>query len=199
MKERILEGALDLFSRYGQSKVRMEEIAAYINISKKTIYNHYKNKTTLFEEAVQYYTTALVSRMQEIMDDDSKDFAAKFHEFLSYSYLELGRKDSPFFEDMHMYNKRLEDAPIPYVQKKLAGFISSFIDTAKEEGNISKDIETVNTTYVFLNVMRGITSWDFRDRLPLSRVEILRSTIKIILEGLLTDKGRQVLGESLDE
>ncbi|MBN2509409.1 MAG: TetR/AcrR family transcriptional regulator [Spirochaetales bacterium] len=199
MKDRILEGALDLYSRYGQSRVSMEEIAAYLNISKKTIYNHYKNKTALFHEALNYYARRLVDEMQNIINDTEHGFAERLHGFLTHSYMELGRKDPRFFEDLRQFNEGLEDSPLLFVRSRMAEIITVFIDSAKEEGIISGDIHTQNTTYVFLTIMNGIISWDLRDQMPISRVEILKSTIKIALEGLLTDKGREILKETLDE
>ena len=199
MKERILDGAMDLYSRYGQNRVSMEEIAAYLNISKKTIYNHFKNKTALFQEAVNYYFRRLVDDMQAHINDTEKGFADRLHGFLTHSYMELGKKDSRFFEDLRVFNEGLEDSPLLFVRKRIAGIITAFIDSAKEEGIIEKDINTLNVTYVFLTIMNGIILWDVRDHLPVSRVEILKSTIKITLEGLLTEKGRDILKETLDD
>ncbi|MCB4806870.1 TetR/AcrR family transcriptional regulator [Tamlana sp. 62-3] len=52
MKEKILHTACDLFLNYGFKSVTMDEIANAQGISKKTIYQYFKNKTVLVEESV---------------------------------------------------------------------------------------------------------------------------------------------------
>lgn len=49
MKETILEKANEMFLTIGFKSVTMDDIAAELGISKKTIYQHYANKTELVE------------------------------------------------------------------------------------------------------------------------------------------------------
>ena len=51
MREKILLTATDLFLSLGFKSVTMDDIANNIGISKKTIYQHFENKTKLVEAA----------------------------------------------------------------------------------------------------------------------------------------------------
>ncbi|HXB28487.1 MAG TPA: TetR/AcrR family transcriptional regulator [Puia sp.] len=51
-KERILEKAHDLFMQYGIRSITMDEIAAQLGISKKTIYQFFTDKDTMVEAVV---------------------------------------------------------------------------------------------------------------------------------------------------
>src|SRR5580765_6284497 len=51
-KERILEKATDLFMRYGIRSITMDEIAAQLGISKKTIYQFFTDKDAMVEAVV---------------------------------------------------------------------------------------------------------------------------------------------------
>jgi len=51
-KERILEKATDLFMRYGIRSITMDEIAAQLGISKKTIYQYFTDKDAMVEAVV---------------------------------------------------------------------------------------------------------------------------------------------------
>jgi AcrR family transcriptional regulator len=44
MKEKILKGAEELFFKYGIKNITMDEIARHLGMSKKTIYQYYKDK-----------------------------------------------------------------------------------------------------------------------------------------------------------
>src|SRR4030088_2070262 len=52
VKERILEKATDLFMRYGIRSITMDEIAAQLAISKKTIYQFFTDKDAMVEAVV---------------------------------------------------------------------------------------------------------------------------------------------------
>jgi AcrR family transcriptional regulator len=51
-KERILEKATDLFMRYGIRSITMDEIAAQLGMSKKTIYQFFTDKDAMIEAVV---------------------------------------------------------------------------------------------------------------------------------------------------
>src|SRR6266851_1220112 len=51
-KERILEKATQLFMRYGIRSITMDEIAAQLGISKKTIYQFFTDKDAMVEAVV---------------------------------------------------------------------------------------------------------------------------------------------------
>jgi len=44
MKEKILKGAEDLFFKYGIKNITMDEVAKHLGMSKKTIYEYFKDK-----------------------------------------------------------------------------------------------------------------------------------------------------------
>ena len=52
----ILEVAAELFKKFGIRSISMDEIAAELGMSKKTIYQYVENKTDLVEKVLQYYT-----------------------------------------------------------------------------------------------------------------------------------------------
>jgi len=56
-KERILEKAGELFMRYGIRSITMDEIAAQLGISKKTIYQFFTDKDAMVEAVVNEETT----------------------------------------------------------------------------------------------------------------------------------------------
>jgi len=53
MKEKIIAKATDLFLKLGFKSVTMDDIAAEMGISKKTIYKYFGNKEILIEESVE--------------------------------------------------------------------------------------------------------------------------------------------------
>ncbi|WP_025765152.1 TetR/AcrR family transcriptional regulator [Dyadobacter tibetensis] len=52
MKERIVKSSLSLFWRYGIKSVTMDDIAKELGISKRTIYQHFKDKNEIVETVI---------------------------------------------------------------------------------------------------------------------------------------------------
>ena len=54
MREKIVHHAVEMFLNYGFKSVTMDDIANALGISKKTIYQHFDNKTKLVEATVMH-------------------------------------------------------------------------------------------------------------------------------------------------
>lgn len=65
MKERILETALRLFSTYGIKSITMQDIARECGISKKTVYEHFSDKTDLVDAVVAFMTGTHCHKLEE--------------------------------------------------------------------------------------------------------------------------------------
>lgn len=53
-KEHIIEFAAEKFTQFGSKRFTMDELAALLGISKKTIYKHFSSKEDLVVASVQY-------------------------------------------------------------------------------------------------------------------------------------------------
>ena len=52
-KQRILNVALDLFSQKGFSAVSVRDICKVVDIKESSVYYHFKNKQSIFDELLQ--------------------------------------------------------------------------------------------------------------------------------------------------
>lgn len=72
MKDRIQQKANDLFRRYGVKSITMDEIAAHLGASKKTIYQYFSDKDELVEAVVKE-TIAFSQKTCDENRDTSRD------------------------------------------------------------------------------------------------------------------------------
>jgi AcrR family transcriptional regulator len=63
-RERILETAYQLFYERGFTRISMDEIAARAGITKRTLYNHFDSKDTLFGEMLKRQSALAVERIR---------------------------------------------------------------------------------------------------------------------------------------
>jgi TetR/AcrR family transcriptional regulator, fatty acid metabolism regulator protein len=68
-RERIMDAALDIFSRKGYYDTRMDEIVEEASTSKGSIYFHFPNKEKLFLALVDQFADLLERRVQENIAD----------------------------------------------------------------------------------------------------------------------------------
>ena len=197
MRNRIIQGAAELFTRFGYAKVRMEEIAERLGISKKTIYNHFTSKETLFNSLIEIMVERITSEMDRITNDLSLPFQEKLNRILEHAYHEIGMKDSAFFKDLNRYHEGLESRPIVLLRESTLEVITRLIKQAEEEEIIAVSIPRHRLALVFQNIVEGVTTQKHREETSVSRVQVLKDSIKVTLEGVLTPRGRDLLTDSV--
>ena len=70
-KSRIMETALDLFSRNGLNKTSSNEIAKKAGVSIGTFYSYFENKKTLFLEILKEHLDNFITGIYTLQTDDS--------------------------------------------------------------------------------------------------------------------------------
>ncbi|MBP6870503.1 MAG: helix-turn-helix transcriptional regulator [Bacteroidales bacterium] len=66
--ERIILKSIELFTRYGIRLVTMDQIAEEVGMSKRTIYELFKNKDTLVMECLESIHRKQMTEIQEIAE-----------------------------------------------------------------------------------------------------------------------------------
>ncbi len=131
VKERILEKATDLFMRYGIRSITMDEIATSLGISKKTIYQFFKDKDELVFAVIEQETG---ENETECVDFRNNAVDAVHEIFLAVENLdELLRYTNPLvLYDLEKYH--------PRAYRKIKDFKVEFLHTATVE-NLRRGIE----------------------------------------------------------
>jgi AcrR family transcriptional regulator len=108
MEERILRAASDILSSGGLQKLRIENLAREIGISKKTIYNHFPGKFSLIEATID----ADMKRIQETLDSIAHDpglgIIERMTAILSFGFQEISHRGKALFEEMTSFPKSLQ-------------------------------------------------------------------------------------------
>ncbi len=107
MEDLILEKATQLFLSRGFKTVTMDEIAAELSISKKTIYQHYTSKPELIEKCLVHLNTIVLNALESAITEDktaieeiiaATDAVAKVCEMDTFDSLYQLRKYYPKIE-----------------------------------------------------------------------------------------------------
>src|SRR5437879_12784143 len=99
-RQRIVEAARAHFFSHGFRSVTMDDLAAELGISKKTLYSHFPGKIELLEAVLADKFAGVETKLNEVMRAHPHDFSTALHELLVNTQLELDEIKPPFVRDM---------------------------------------------------------------------------------------------------
>ena len=191
IKDRILAKADEKFQQFGFAKVTMEEIAAELGISKKTLYKYFSNKEHVLKEILDKNKCDFESFLEQLLSNDSMEFIEKLKSLMDYIVKNSHRFHGPLIQDL-MKNHPLIWREIQEFRKKKAyDNISLLIEAGKKEGFFRDDIDPVVITHVYMGAIHGLINPEVLSDIPVSSEQIHKVVTKIILEGVLSDEGRE--------
>ena len=189
---RIKETARGLFMQYGLRSVSMDDIAAKLGMSKKTIYQYYADKDELIEAVISEELT----HNQTICERDRKSSANAVHEiFLAMEMVvELFSAMNPsLIYDMQKYHPK---AFLKFQRHKddyLYNIIRENMERGIEEGLYRQDINLdIMARYRVESMMLPFNP-DFHTRLKYNLARIQEEFIIHFLFGLASPKGYKLI------
>ena len=193
-QEKILKCALELFFKYGIKRVTMDDIAKELGMSKKTIYQFYKEKDDIVN---QLCNIEMIQHEKEMIElyELSKD---PVHEIMliSKKMREMMQKINPmFFMDLQKYH------PIALVRfqkfKKECAFahIKRNIIKGMEEGIYRPDIDV---DFVANYRLSQLDMLMFTNQFSFEKVSFTKShelLLDMFVHGVCTIKGHKLINK----
>src|SRR5690606_17008631 len=103
MKEKIIQKATDLFLNFGFKSVTMDDIANKLGMSKKTIYQHFENKTCLVKDCT-FFMFDIISNGIDCIKEDKRNPVEELYEIKSFILKNLkDEKSSPHYQLQKYY------------------------------------------------------------------------------------------------
>ena len=191
LKERILKTAMELFATYGVKAVKMDDIAASLGISKRTLYEIYENKEVLLFEGVKLYLENAKQKMCEFTqaNDDVMDIVLYFYRMKNHEY----QVTSPsFYEDIQKYPR--VTAYLDGERQKNQEQQFAFMERGVAEGYFRDDVN-----YRVLNHFFEAMGNYVRDHQLIHQFtsdELFNNILFVTLRGICTPKGLAKMQEN---
>jgi AcrR family transcriptional regulator len=193
---RIIESALNLFMREGVKTVNMDDIASFMGISKKTLYQYVNNKADLVEKAFrlhQYRILGMISNIQE-KNENAIDELFEIDEKLC---LMLKNRPPRLINNLKKYYTNVWEILDEIKKKHLFTCITENMDRGKEQGLYRNEANSNIIAKLMMNTVDALvddatfplTQYDFKSLLEENRVYHIR--------GIATDKGIKYLEQKL--
>ncbi|MCD4710139.1 MAG: TetR/AcrR family transcriptional regulator [Bacteroidales bacterium] len=192
VKERIVIESGMLFGKYGIRSMTMDSLAEEMGISKRTIYEQFKDKDTLLMEVIRYYKSQTQEEAHKLIDQSDNAIEALFR-IMKMTVGQMMRMSPAFFHDFRKYHQN--------VFKKFSepGEIRDFSITRKLleigiEQDVFRDdinIDIVNQT---LHTLFDLFGHDSRlVEAGFHRKDMFDHILIPFFRGISTKKGRKLL------
>ncbi len=187
-EEKIISAAYDAFMLVGVKNVTMDSISQAAGVSKRTVYELFKDKDDLAIAVIKHMIIQNNKEMIELIGNTEDVIEALFIVMESESH----RREvlSPVFKnDLQKYMPKIND--LFFDHEKLAEFSAGFIFLKKgiEQGVFRKDLR-LEVVDLFMHEMIGILHTSERLKgLKMGKLEIMNNIFMPYYRGICTKKG----------
>lgn len=193
-KGQIVQAAIRIFAKKGFSETTINDIAQAAGIGKGTVYEYFKNKETIFQEAFHYFMGFLDVDLEEILIGPLSA-REKLERVLSLFY-GLAKEGGEFVELMFVFwaegikDKGGKGILINHMHKFYRSYAEIFTDILLEgmtDGTFRKNINPGNVAALIIASMDGIVFQWVIDKERIDLEEIAKTFTITLMKGILNE------------
>jgi len=193
-RERIIEGAAELFRTYGIKAVTMDQLAGQLTMSKRTIYELFSDKDELLVGVLGWMAERQKFMVKKVLNESENAIVAIF-KFLQLNMDHFQQMSPAFQNDIKKFHtevlmKKAHKCEMPDYSSYI-----EFFERGMKEKLFRKDInpDLVNRCMFYL----GRTSMDnaYYPYEVFSRREVIRNVVINYLRGISTPAGIEVINK----
>jgi TetR/AcrR family transcriptional regulator, cholesterol catabolism regulator len=194
IKDRIIEGASELFKTYGIKSVTMDSLASQLGISKRTIYEVFSDKDELLVEVLTRIARKQKELVQRVLEESENSIVAIFR------MLEINRQYfqemNPVFQaDLRKYHyevlmKKTDKSEMPDYRNH-----QQVIENGIKEKLFRIDVNADLANRCLYNLGKSILDNDLYPFEMFSRRDVIRNIFINYLRGISTPKGIDLINK----
>ncbi|TAH43274.1 MAG: TetR/AcrR family transcriptional regulator [Bacteroidetes bacterium] len=194
IEDRILETARELFFRNGIKSVTMDDIATYQGISKKTIYQYYKDKNALINSFTRNQTKCQHEDMC-LIRKEADNAIQELLESMKYVGQFFSKINPGMFYDLRKYHPSAWNIFKKFKEDELIGFIEENMRKGVKQGLYRDKLNIKILSRLRLEQIE--LALDPKKFPPdqFSIVEVQLTMMEHFLQGVVTLKGHRLLNK----
>jgi len=197
LKELIIEKSRDLFLDIGFKSVTMDHIAQEMGISKKTIYNYFKDKTELVKSVTFNVYSSITGGISQIKKDSLDPISELYDVQLFIMKFLKGEKNSPLYQLQKYYpliHTELEKKQFNFMIETTASSLKNGIKL----GLFRKDINVDFISRLYFIGYKGTKNPIIFSTEKFDPKVLMQSYIEYHLRGIVTEKGLKKLNHFIN-
>jgi AcrR family transcriptional regulator len=189
-KQRILHEAQALFFRFGFSQVTMDETAERLGMSKKTLYRFFPSKEDLLQEVTRAHLEECDQELTAICRQEGVDPLEKLKRYLNYLTALYAKMSEALLYDLQRHAPEIWNQVEGKRQECLNTHFGALIKEGRQKGHFRKDVDERLFVLIYSHVLRDILNPQVLSELPFKPNQVFDTVVKVLFQGLLTDKAR---------
>lgn len=188
---RVVAVARQQFLAHGFRSVSMDDLAAELGMSKKTLYVAFPSKTALIEAVLKDKFKEVEADLGRLAKDQATDVEAALHQFLSCLQRHTAEIQPAFVRDIGRETPELFQLVEQERRDLIRRYFGGLFEDGKKTGMIRSDIPTHLIIEILLGAVQSIMNPPKLLELGLTVEKGYSSVIHLILEGALVSKGKR--------
>jgi len=193
-RDKIFNYTKILFLKEGFYKITMDNLAAGLKVSKKTIYKYFDSKEVLIEAIVESIKTEVSGKLYDIRKSDENAILKLININRLISAMLIGLSDR-WINDLRIHLPALWQEIDDFRTKRLNAAFTSIINEGQKVGLI-KSLPAEMIVMIFVSTLKGVINNEFLLNSKFSYKEAIETSLRILFTGILTAKGQKVFQKS---
>ncbi|EGV42880.1 TetR/AcrR family transcriptional regulator [Bizionia argentinensis JUB59] len=159
-KQDILESSIANFTKFGSKRFTLDDLAAQLGISKKTIYQYFDGKETLVAESLSYLLDKYLVEIQGIQEDLDLDAIEKVITIYKRGFEYLKYFKPAFLFGIKKYYPKADKVFTSFSEKLVNNVIYNLLLEAENEGCIKTDVDIALTSKLYMSRVDNVAFKD---------------------------------------
>lgn len=169
----------------------MDELAAELGMSKKTLYVHFASKEALMAAVIDDLGREIRGSADALLANRRLNFAEKLRGFAEGMVERLTKTNPRLLRDLERFAPELSRRVAEMREKNIPYVFGRFIEEGQLAGMVRTDVRTDFAVAFFLSAMNGLVQPATMERLGLGPRDIAPRAIELFFGGMLTSAGRK--------
>ena len=196
IREKIIEGALTQFLTYGIRNVTMDSIANSVGISKRTVYEIFRDKTELIHICIENLQQKHEERNYEIITT-SRNVIETIFTFMREGIKNMSSINPVFFMDMKKFYSSDWNALTEENEKNVLALSKKLLKQGIREGLFRSDINIPIVAKLFHEQMKLLADEKIFPHDEFNYADLFQSLTINFMRGISTQKGIEIIESNI--
>lgn len=192
VQEHIISTASRMFVQLGYKRVTMDDIARELSMSKKTLYQYFKDKKDIVSAATRYHLLNEEKLFHEFTADcdNAIEYLVRTSKFMRQH---ISGINPCAFIDLQKYYPAAWQIFDAFKRDFIFSNIYETLERGKEEGYFRNDIQSEILAIMRMEQVPMAFDQQLFPRQKFEALEVQQQFLKHFVEGILTEEGRSLL------
>lgn len=192
IRKRIITEAFSLFAKFGIRSVTMDQIAGQLGISKRTLYENFRDKNALLAEGIEHFRKIMHAEANEVIKNSANVIECIY--YIGKHGEKMRKSVNPlFFEDIRKYYPGIYTGISDKNRYAQYSVMQTLISKGINEGIFSRELNPEIVNDFWHEIMNIFMNEEIFPRDRYSQEDLIKNMIMPYLIGISTKKGQELI------